>query len=243
MALQNILEQMGLTQKQAAVYLAALELAEAPALQIARKAGIKRPTAYVALASLQEEGFIEIVPKGGSTLYRAVDPDKLLNKFQEKIDAFKSSLPELRSILNVSPTKPRVRFYEGRNAILSLYETQIFGKKKDIIGVVSIKDVRKILSRDQTLGMLHLMKANDIRIRDILERSAEAEEYFQEKNRLGVGETRSLPENLGFDIDMLVYENTVAMISPKALIAVVIEDAAISSAQRQFLEFLWKTIV
>ncbi len=41
---------------------------------------------------------------------------------------------------------------------------------------------------------------------------------------------------------MLVYENTVAMIAPKNMIAVLIEDSAIASAHRQFLEFLWRNI-
>lgn len=238
MALEPILEEMGLTAKEAAVYLAALELGQAPVLRIAQKAGIKRPTAYVTLKTLQEKGLIEVIPKGTTTFYQAVEPEKILGDFEEKVRGFKDALPELLSLVNVAPHKPRVRFYEGKKAILGLYEKEIFSAG-EIIGVVSMKDVRSMISRDEELGLLRLMKANGVHLRDLLEDSPEAREYLQEKNRLGLGETKFLPKNMQFNVDLLVYGNTVAMISPQNKMAVLIEDAAIAGAQRQFLELLW----
>ena len=98
MALETVLEQLGLSSKEAAIYLAALELGQAPVLRIARKAGVKRPTGYVTLASLHEKGFVEVVPKGTTTFYQAVDPEILYQRFNEKIKHFGSVLPELRSL-------------------------------------------------------------------------------------------------------------------------------------------------
>ena len=210
-------------------------------LRIARKAGVKRPTGYVTLASLHEKGFVEVVPKGTTTFYQAVDPEILYQRFNEKIKHFGSVLPELRSILNAAPGKPNVRFYEGKKSILGLYEHEVF-RAKQIIGVVSMKDVRKMLTKEEQMGLLHLLKADGGQIQDILEDSPEAQEYLQEKNRLQLGNSKFLPDDIQFGVDILVYHRIVAMISPKTLIAVVIEDVAISNAQRQFLEFLWKSI-
>ena len=242
MSLQNVLEQLGLTQKEAAVYLAVLELGQSPVLRIAHKAGVKRPTAYVTLSALQEKGFMEILPKGTTTLYYAVAPERIFEKLHQKFEEFNTILPELKAIQNTGPNKPKVRFFEGRKTILALYENEIFGKKKDIIGLVSMKDIRKMIAWEEEKGLLYLMKANSIYMREILEKSEESEEYLKEKNRLALGETKFLPQELHFDIDILVYENTVAMISPKTVIAVLIEDIAIANAQRQFLEFLWNTL-
>ena len=243
MSVQSILEQLGLTQKEAAVYLAALELGQAPVLRIAQKAEVKLPTAYITLSSLGEKGFIEIIPKGTTTFYQAIDPEKLFEKLSEKFETLKSALPELKAISNIAPNKPKVRFYDGKKTILALYENEIFGKRKDIIGLVSMKDIRKVVPWEEEKGLLHLMKANSIYMREILEKSEESDEYLKEKNRLGLGEAKFLPLELHFDVDILVYENTVAMISPKTIIAVLIEDIAIANAQRQFLEFLWKSIL
>ncbi len=238
MALETVLQEIGLTAKEAAVYLAALELGQASVLRIAQKAGVKRPTAYVTLNALQEKGLIEVIPKGTTTLYQAVNPEKVLAGFEERARAFKEVLPEFRSLANAMPGKPRVRFYEGKKAILGLYEKEIFSGG-EIIGAVSIKDVRSMLSQDEQMGLLRLMKANGGHVRDLIEDSSEAREYLEEKNRLGLGETKFLPKDMEFKVDLLIYGNTVAMISPKNRIAVLIEDRAIADAQRQFLEFLW----
>ena len=76
MSTATIFKEVGLTDKEAAVYLALLELGVASVLRIASKAGVKRPTAYITLAALREKGFVEVIPKGTTTLYQAVDPEK-----------------------------------------------------------------------------------------------------------------------------------------------------------------------
>lgn len=235
---ETILKGIGLSDKESAVYLAALELGQASVLRIAQKAGVKRPTAYITLAALGEKGFVEAIPKGATTLYQAVDPEKIHERFQKKIKAFGVILPELRSILNAAPGKPRVRFYEGRKSITALYENEI-SRGGDIIAVVSIQKIRDMISPEKLIGFTHLMKANGTTIRDILEDSPEAREYVKEKNRLCLGESKFLPADMNFEIDMLVYGTTVAMVSPKTLIAVVIEDVGISGAHRKLLEALW----
>src|SRR3972149_2621050 len=145
MDISSTLEQLGLTQKESAVYLAALELGQAPVLQIARKAKVKRPTAYVTLSNLHEKGFIEVIPKGSSTWFQAVDPEKIAEQFNKKLGKFKEALPELRSLFNIAPNKPGVRFYEGKKAILALYEDEIF-RKKDVLAIASMKNIYAFVS-------------------------------------------------------------------------------------------------
>lgn len=115
---ETILKGIGLSDKEIAVYLAALELGQASVLRIAGKSGVKRPTAYITLAALREKGFVEVIPKGTTTLYQAVDPEKIFHHFDEKILGFKAALPELKSLWNAVPGKPRVRFYEGKKSIM-----------------------------------------------------------------------------------------------------------------------------
>lgn len=241
MALENVLQTLGLREKEAAVYLAVLELGNASVLRIAQKSGTKRPTAYITLRGLQEKGYIEVIPKGTTTLYQAVDPEKILRGFDEKVSAFRTALPELRSIANASPGKPRVRFYEGKKSIMALYEKEIFNAH-EILALVDIRTLRSMMSREELDGLAHIMKATGGMIREFVEDSTEAREYLKEKNRLALGETKFLPADMRFNVDILVYENTIAMIAPKTMIAVLIEDIAIVSAHRQFLEFLWRNI-
>lgn len=241
MNLSTILEQIGLTQKEAAVYLATLELGQASVLRIAQKAEIKRPTVYITLGALRENGFVVSIPKGSKTLYQAIDPKDILAKLKEKVAAFKDTLPEILSLANAAPGKAKIRFFEGKKNLLALYENEIF-RSKNIAGITSMHELRKVFSLDELTGMLHLMKGSGGRIDEIDEDSPESREYRTEKDRLKLGETKSLPKGFSFEIDFLLYDNCVAMISIKNRMAVVIEDRAIAHAQRQFFNFLWKAI-
>lgn len=52
------LKNLGLNEKEARVYLAALELGEASVQEIAQKSGVKRVTAHVAIEKLKTEGLL-----------------------------------------------------------------------------------------------------------------------------------------------------------------------------------------
>lgn len=241
MNLSTILEQIGLTQKEAAVYLATLELAQASVLRIAQKTEIKRPTVYITLDTLCEKGFVVSIPKGSKTLYQAIDPKDILVKCKEKVAAFKDTLPEFLSLANAAPGKAKIRFFEGKNSLLALYENEIFRSKR-IAGITSMRELRKVFSLDELTGMLHIMKSGGGKINEIDEDSPESREYRAEKDRLELGQTKCLPKGFAFEIDFLLYDNCVAMISIKNRMAVVIEDRAIAGAQRQFFNFLWDRI-
>lgn len=220
--------------------MALLELGEASVLRIAQKTAIKRPTVYVTLEALLEKGLVERVPKGGKSAYQALDPGVMLKHFRERVDGLDKAIPELRALMAAAPHKPRVRSYEGKKSILHLYEHEIFGGG-EVSAFVDIKGLRSVFSREELYGLSHIMKANGVKIRELLDDSVESREYLIEKNRLGLGESRFLPHNFVLGIDLPICGDKVAMISPKNLMAVVIEDRAISASQKQFFEFVWKS--
>lgn len=241
MEIKSVLKEIGLTDKEAAVYLATLELGQSSVLWIAKKAAVKRPTAYVTLDALQERGLVLSIPKGTTTLYQAIDPEEVVRRFDERVGALKAVLPELKSLFNVVPGKPKVRFYEGKKNILALYEDEIF-QGGEVLSAFSPKDWVGVYSTDEMRGLLHLMKANNVTIRDLLQDAPEAHEYAKEKDRLELGQSKFLPNNFSIGVDVLIYGNAVVMVSFRNLMAVAIEDPTIANAQRQFLEFLWKSI-
>lgn len=57
MKIQETLEQLGMHEKKAEVYLACLELGNATAYLIAKKVGLKRPTVYDIANQLMREEF------------------------------------------------------------------------------------------------------------------------------------------------------------------------------------------
>ena len=84
MDLNKILENNGLSEKEAKVYLTLLELKEALPSSISRRSGIKRPTTYVVLDQLQKKGLVSYVKKGKWQYFQAINPHSLLEKEYNK---------------------------------------------------------------------------------------------------------------------------------------------------------------
>lgn len=134
------LEKFGLSEKEAKVYLASLELGPQTVQIIAKKAGVNRVTTYVVLESLMKTGLISTYEKGKKTFFAAESPRNLDNlvkreeaNLQSKKQELQNLLPELEAIYNVSGPKPTVRFFEGKEGFKSLQkELEDATKKGDI---------------------------------------------------------------------------------------------------------------
>src|SRR4030042_5992747 len=131
------LEQLGLSEKEAKVYLAVLELGEANIQQIAQKSGVKRTTAYDIINSLKEKRLLTEITKGKKAFFSAEDPRKLERQLDEKKETLKKILPELLSITNLLDTKPHIKFYEGNDGIKEVYKDTLDYPDQELLAWVS----------------------------------------------------------------------------------------------------------
>ncbi|MEK7460666.1 MAG: helix-turn-helix domain-containing protein, partial [Patescibacteria group bacterium] len=122
--LEKTLEKLGLSEKEARVYLALLGIGQATVQQIAKKAGVVRPTTYVILETLSKKGLATTVEKNGKVYFAAESPEQLQQflKQQEqeistKVEELKRAMPELVSIFALSGDRPTMRFYEGKDGV------------------------------------------------------------------------------------------------------------------------------
>lgn len=124
------IEELGLSNKEARVYVANLMLGPASVQQIADFAEIKRVTTYVILESLISLGLVSQTMKGKKTLFGAEDPSnlrRLLEKREQELreqkTSFEQVLPELQSLKTLPEDAPGVKFYEGSDGIKTLFAT------------------------------------------------------------------------------------------------------------------------
>ncbi|HCP08899.1 MAG TPA: hypothetical protein DIT25_03835, partial [Candidatus Moranbacteria bacterium] len=120
--MKNILRNYGLSDKENEVYLASLELGEATGFQVYKKTSLKKPTVYYILDDLRKRGMVSLSSKGKKKFFVAEDPQKLRKKLEEKLSSFDEILPQLRSIYNVPTSKPKLRFYEGKEGLKEVYD-------------------------------------------------------------------------------------------------------------------------
>jgi len=120
----STLMKLGLSEKEAKVYLAALELARDTAQNIAKKANVNRPTAYFILEKLMELGLISTLDEGKKSYFIAEDPKELKNvlaRERQELDARSKELDEamnqFTALYNAKQDKPRVRYFEGADGL------------------------------------------------------------------------------------------------------------------------------
>ncbi|TAK88948.1 hypothetical protein EPO04_02450 [Patescibacteria group bacterium] len=148
-------EDLGLSNKEARVYVANLMLGPAGVQQIADASGIKRVTTYVILESLVGLGLVSQTSKAKKTLFNAESPENLRRLLDKKEQAIKDQkaqldelLPQLGSLQSMSKESPSVKFYEGAEGIQTVVRSFIAESKEE-----GIEQIYGISNLDQLYAM------------------------------------------------------------------------------------------
>jgi sugar-specific transcriptional regulator TrmB len=147
------LQDIGLAEKEAKVYLAALEIGRATADQLAKQAKIVRPTTYVQLESLMKKGLMSTYQEGKKTYFAPESPEllrRLLLKQKDDLTAkerdLTSLLPDLLRQFEGAGERPVVRFFPGKEGITAVREELLKTKDKNTYVLFSYGQLRKIYS-------------------------------------------------------------------------------------------------
>jgi len=231
------LKQFGLQEHEVKVYLATLELGESTVLPISKKAGVKRTYCYDILADLQKKNLISYFEKNGRRRYVAEDPSKIGLMLQEKLKDFREILPELKSIQNSSANKPKIRFYEGREGIMNIYES--FLGAKEMMALASPNHIYEHLSdffSDFSVKIL----AKKVKVRELVTADGATASYLASFKK-PLQEARVLPSTVKLSTDIVIFDNKLAMISYSGeLHGVVIESSSIVETQKAMFEIIWQ---
>lgn len=141
---QSIVEQLGLEESEAKVYLALLELGPSTVTEVTKKAGITRTLGYHVLEKLGLDGLVNRVSGGKKQQYVAEHPRTLVQhlkniegSWQRKIKTVEESLPDLLSLYKMSE-KPVMRYQQGVGAVKRMYEEALTAKT-DILSILDVE--------------------------------------------------------------------------------------------------------
>ena len=241
--IQELLSQIGLSSKEISVYLGLLELGKGTVSQISRKAGINRTTGYDILDSLLTKGLVSVSGKEPKQEYIAESPDQITKYLEEKIkrdqealEQTKKLLPELKTMHNVND-RPRVRFYEGIQGLIDVYEDTLTAKEP-IVAYASYEDMHSLLSKYFETYYKRRAEAG-IHARGIVPATPMA----YERRELNEKERRELSlvpkEKFGFTPDIEIYDNKIMIASWRERLGIIIESAEIADAMKKIFELAW----
>jgi len=231
------LEASGLSEKEAALYVATLSLGIASIADIARRAGIKRPTAYLVIETLIQKKLLAQIPHGKKIHYKAESPETLLADLTTKRENTARAMPDLLTLFRQSSVVPKIRFYEGKQGLFHMYE-EIF-RSNEIWGIFSPEKYARVITEDEQRHFMRLLDRQGGIIHDLCEDTPATRRFLGTPYRKGLSEDRLLPKGMKVATDILVYSHTVAIVSLETLVGVVIEDKAIAQTQKMFIEELW----
>src|SRR3990167_4568425 len=97
MEIEGLLQKIGLSDKSAKIYLALLQLGRANVTDLAKQAGLKRPTTYLHLDEL------------------------IISLLDFRLKQAQDMLPDLLGIYNEPKYKPSIKTYEGPTGLKQIY--------------------------------------------------------------------------------------------------------------------------
>ena len=211
MQLEKTLESFGLSQSEAAIYLASLQENSASADTIARRAGVLRTTTHEILGRLVGQGLVTYINKGRSRIYTAERPVKLKTLLKEKERLLESAMPELEALAKIKGLRPRVRFYEGVAGIKTVFEDTLTVSNKLLRGILSMEDLYKIPGKEYMESYVKRRVNAGIRLEVIRSEIKEVEETWPFSNK----ENRELhyaPDGIIFPMTIYLYDGKVGII-------------------------------
>jgi sugar-specific transcriptional regulator TrmB len=238
--------QFGLSENEAKIYIACLELGAAYVSSIAAKAGINRTTAYDILEYLVKKGLVGYVGAKKDKQFAPERPEALIEylnnrkqNYDKKINDAKNILPELLGIYNAMPQKPKVKFYNGIEGIKTIYLDSLNTKGK----ILSWLDLENMELNPGSYFIDEYPKERTrrgIKIKAIVADCDLARKRAREDKKQN-REMRIIPKNqMNIMPECYIYDNKVAFMSHKERFGVMIESKDIAEAQRKLYMLAWE---
>ena len=239
MDLQNILQNTGLTEKEAKVYLNLLQLKEALPSTIAKRSEVKRPTAYLILDQLVKKGLVSKIKKGPYYYFQPVSPHSLLEDEYNRFKNLEKALPDLLNLHRSFLVKPQVSFFEGKEGLIRIMEDTLTAKT-DLLCWADVSLATGTLLADYYPTYVEKKVKNKIWLRGIFSYDKEALKY----KKLGKEQLREVylipKEDFPFKNEINIYDDKVAIISHEDQMGVIIQNKNIADTQRSIFKFAFK---
>lgn len=243
MSLENDLKSIGLEEKEAKVYLAALELGPTNIQDLAQKSGIKRSTVYEMIKNLKLMGLILETTKGKRKLFIASEPEKLKRNITVKEKLLNEILPELKSISNVGFIKPKITFYEGKEGLREIYRKTLDTKSKLALWISPISDIFETVGEDFLIKYINERTKKEIWIKSIHVTSKKVHDYNllpPETYEKTFRKIRFTPLGINISNTIAIWDNKTAIInSRKEGMGIIIESEDHTNMMKVFHELLW----
>ncbi len=254
MLLEDYFSKIGLSLKEARVYLQLAESGKSSASNIAKLCNLKRPTTYSILETLEQKNLVSQLKEADQTYYQATEASAILKMleseekaFQEKMQIKKALASEL--IKEVEPffkstnySIPKLKFYEGTSEVNKMLYEDCFNWQKSIAHYDNTwwgyQDHGFVEQYFDWLNYYWELRTKDEQIKLFSNKSEiESKLKGQIRNRT----IKIVPDKSQFSSTIWILGEYVITIMSrqKPHYAFVLKDTVFASNQRQMFQLLW----
>jgi len=241
--LEKELQEIGLNEKEARVYLSSLELGQSTVQKISQKAGVNRATAYFIIESLTRKGLMSSFQQNKKQFFIAADPNRLSELLEQQKENIKKNekklkelLPQLQSMDTKQKDRPVVKYYEGKEGILTMLEEFLKAKKGIINMAYSVDAVNKVFSEEEKKKYKIKRIAKNVKVKTIYTYANGILQRTAGSDRMKVS-FKKFP----ISCDIAVYDDKIRIASlGKRLVGIIVEDREIANSFRAILNLAWE---
>ncbi len=237
--MKEILQEIGLNEKESKIYLELLKEKSQTASKLAKLTNLNRTTAYLELENLLKLGLANYTIKNSKRYYQPAPPKKLIEILETKKKKIKSIMPKLES-LSSNKEEVKIETYEGKEGLKTFYQ-DILNNATEVLAIGTTGLAFEILDFEFPHFIKDCQKKN-IKAKYLSNLDAKQQLSKLPKNLVKI---KYLDKKYSAKVTTLIYKNKVAIQSlqkDKIYITVTTDKNLYETYKNQF-QFMWKSII
>lgn len=235
------LEQIGLSDSEAMLYLKNLQIGPASAIQLGRKINVTRQMIYVLLPRLIETGLIKQIKIGARQYYQAADPEILIDLLEKSKREISEIIPLLKTQQATNAAVPLVTVYENPVAMREWYR-KMLSEAKNGDEMLIWSAGRDWLGMDEPFYQDYIAQKNKIGVIDklIIRDTRQARTYYA-SIKVPNGEWRFMKEDWGSNAELWIWKDELCYqtLRQNATNLIVIKSADLVAIERFNFYQIW----
>lgn len=236
------LEEIGLSDKEAKVYVALLKIGRGTAYRIAKVADVKTPTTYLVLDDLLKKGLAFKIPYAKGQMFVAKEPTEYLQEKKNKLQSFESILPQIMNLRSQQDDSKIVTFdgHEGLKDALNYKINEMRGKTFYSF----YSDLPKPDEETKNIYLAWNKKAhrNNIHFKIIAPKSEKITSFVEPNEEIYRGNMKLIDVDLWSpDAGIEIGDGFVRVTAINNLQVVLIDNKAIANAMKQIFDMVWNS--
>lgn len=245
--MKDLLSRFGLTEKEAKAFLELIALGASPVAEWAKQAQINRSSMYVILEKLQKDGLVTTFTSNGVSHVQAIPIVELKALINDKEDflaetksQFEKLLPELQKLEKNNGVTPKVKFYEGKKRVETMYEEVL--KENSFCAFFNPQRIKTYMPEYFDKIPQNLRQNGGV-AKELLIPCKEASEYI-EKYLSPKHQIKLLGSKVDFSSDTIITNQKIYLVgySKDDVVGTEIWNEELAQTQATLFDLIWSTI-